>query len=125
MPQRLHLAFKGYASEAKRLRNDVRVWLLNAGVNGTTGNDIVLAASEAFINAVEHPTNKASNTIEVTGDIDQHEVVLRVRDQGQWQEDIDPGRDHHGLHLMRRVMTEVTINHLPSGSVVTLRRTLY
>ncbi len=124
MRQRLQLTLSGEASDAKRLRNDVRAWLLDAGINGTTGNDIVLAANEAFINAVEHPTDKTQDTIEVSGEIGTHDVVLRIRDHGQWQHHTDPARGHYGHDLIRRIMTETTIQPLATGTVVTLRRTL-
>ena len=122
LPLRLFLG--GDPSEAKRLRNDLRAWLLESGVNGTAGYDIVLAVNEAFINAVEHPVDRTSSTIEVTAEFAGREITVRIRDDGQWQEDLDPGRNHYGHNVMRTVMTDVTTRRTPTGTQVTLRKVL-
>lgn len=123
MPRRLHLTF-GHAWDAKQLRNELRAWLREAGINGTIAIDIVLSANEPFINAVEHPTDKASNAIEVIGDIADNELVLRIRDHGRWQPTQDPSQNHYGHDLIRHLMTDTAVQPTPSGTTITLRRTL-
>ena len=58
MDRRLELELRADPSEAKRLRNELHAWLLEAGINGSTGYDIAAAATEAFINAIEHPAQR-------------------------------------------------------------------
>ena len=55
------LELRADPSEAKRLRNELHVWLLEAGINGSTGYDIAAAATEAFINAIEHPAQRRTS----------------------------------------------------------------
>ena len=111
-------------SAGARLRIDLKKWLLGAGINGTTGDAIVSAVTEAFINAVEHPVDRSSGQVAVEGEVSGPEVVFRVRDQGRWNETVDLTRDHYGYRLMKAQMDSVEVERGGSGTVVTLRRTL-
>jgi anti-sigma regulatory factor (Ser/Thr protein kinase) len=71
MAETLHLALSADPSEAKRLRNQLHAWLLGAGINGSTGAEMVLAANEAFVNAVEHPRHRRSGEIVIRGHVDE------------------------------------------------------
>jgi hypothetical protein len=57
------LVLSGDASNARRLRAELHSWLLDAGINGVVGSDIVGAVSEAFGNAVAHPLGRASDQV--------------------------------------------------------------
>jgi anti-sigma regulatory factor (Ser/Thr protein kinase) len=112
------------ASAGRRLRADLTRWLHAAGVNGTTGYEIVSAVSEAYANAVEHPVDRASRQVAIEGEFRGHEVVFRVSDQGRWDETRDPSRGHYGYRLMEAQMDSVEVERSRSGTVVTLRRTV-
>jgi anti-sigma regulatory factor (Ser/Thr protein kinase) len=63
MSRQLELELRSDPSESKRLRKELHAWLLDEGINGATGQDIILAASEAFANSVQHPTGRTSERI--------------------------------------------------------------
>jgi anti-sigma regulatory factor (Ser/Thr protein kinase) len=97
--------------------------LLEAGVNGTTGDDLLMAATEAFINAVEHPVERASDRIVVRGEIDaDRRVAFEIEDDGRWQPHADQARDHFGFLLMRAGVDSVDVARSDAGTIVTLIR---
>jgi anti-sigma regulatory factor (Ser/Thr protein kinase) len=98
--------------------------LLRAGIDGRVGSEIATAANEAFLNAVQHPLDRATDQIEVEGEVGSGEVVVRVRDDGLWNAELDPDRPHFGLGLIAALTDSVKIEREASGSVVTLRRKL-
>jgi anti-sigma regulatory factor (Ser/Thr protein kinase) len=124
MAQTLHLSLSAHPSEAKRLRNELHAWLLEAGINGSTGGEIVLAANEAFVNAVEHPRHRRSREIAIRGQVAEGRVVVSVSDDGRWQEDVDPSRDHFGQLLMWELMSIVRVRRGDAGTTVVLTRRL-
>jgi anti-sigma regulatory factor (Ser/Thr protein kinase) len=121
---RFELAVADDPSAGGRLRAELREWLLAKGVNGVVGDEIVSAVTEAFINAVEHPVDRASGRVAVEGEFSGREVMFRVRDQGRWNETVDRTRDHYGYRLMEAQMDSVHVQRGGSGTVVTLRRTI-
>jgi anti-sigma regulatory factor (Ser/Thr protein kinase) len=123
MHSRLELELKADPSEAKRLRNELHAWLLDAGINGPTGFDITLAATEAFINTIEHPVQRLSKQVSVQGEISaDRTVVLKISDDGRWQQQIDAGRDQYGYSLIRATVTSIEIRDHDHGTTVTLIR---
>jgi anti-sigma regulatory factor (Ser/Thr protein kinase) len=114
----------GDPSAGSRLRTELREWLLGAGVNGMVGHEITSAVTEAFVNAVEHPVDRASAQVVVEGEVSGQQFVFRVRDQGRWDEEVDPARDHYGYRLMEAQMDSVDVERGAAGTVVTLRRTI-
>lgn len=124
MAQTLHLNLSADPSEAKRLRNELGVWLRGTGINGSTGAEIVVAANEAFINAVEHPRDRRSGEIVIRGQVGERQVVVCVCDDGRWQEQADPSRDHYGHILMGELMSSVCVQRGGAGTNVVLTRRL-
>jgi len=121
--RRLELVLVSAPSEGKRLRNELHAWLLTAGINGATGQDLATAATEAFINAVEHPVERSSDRIFVRGEIDaDRRVTLEIEDDGRWQPHADQSRDHFGFLLMRTGVDSVDVARSEGGTIVTLRR---
>lgn len=124
MAQTLQFELSADPSEAKRLRNQLRAWLLKAGINGSIGAEIVLAANEAFVNAVEHPCHRRSGEIVIRGQVDEGQVVVWISDDGRWQEVADPSRDHYGQLLMEELMSIVRVQRSGAGTTVVLTRDL-
>jgi anti-sigma regulatory factor (Ser/Thr protein kinase) len=91
-------------------------------INGSTGSEITSAVTEAFINAVEHPRDRAAEQIAVEGSLRGRSVVFRVRDQGRWNDTVDDTRGHYGYRLMEALMDSVDVERGVAGTVVTLRR---
>ena len=107
------------------LRRLTARWLREAGAEGDEVHDLVMAANEAWQNALEHGTNFARTTVGVDLEVDRHgEVTITVRDAGSRDRapsDPDRGR---GIELMRALADEVTLELAPHGSTVRLRRAL-
>jgi PAS domain S-box-containing protein len=100
-------------------------WLREAGAEGDEVHDLVMAANEAWQNALEHGTNFARTTVGVDLEVNPHgEVTITIRDAGSRDRapsDPDRGR---GIELMRALADEVTLELAPHGSTVRLRRAL-
>lgn len=124
MARTLRLRLAGGAAEAKKLRNELHRWLLEAGINGSIGAEIVAATNEAFVNAVEHPRQRRSCAITVSGHVNEKQLVVEVGDDGHWQEQTDPSRDHYGQSLMAALMTSVRVERSQAGTTVVLTRRL-
>jgi PAS domain S-box-containing protein len=107
------------------LRRLLARWLREAGAEGDEVHDLVMAANEAWQNALEHGTGFARTTVGVDLAVDDHgEVRITVRDAGSRERmpsDPDRGR---GIELMRALADEVTLELAPHGSTVRLRRAL-
>ncbi len=110
------------------LRRLTARWLREAGAEADETHDLVMAANEAWQNALEHGTQFARATVGVDLEVDaHHEVTITVRDPGppsrlsRPASDPDRGR---GVELMRALADEVTLELAPQGSTVRLRRAL-
>ena len=124
MARTLRLSLVSERHEARKLRKELRRWLLEAGINGSTVAEIMLAANEAFINAVEHPLQRRSGQIEISGRVGDGHVVIRVGDDGRWQDYADRSRDHYGQLLMEALMSSVRVQRRETGTTVVLTRLL-
>jgi PAS domain S-box-containing protein len=107
------------------LRRLLARWLREAGAHGDEVHDLVMAANEAWQNALEHGTGFARTTVGVDLELAPNgEVTITVRDAGSRDRapsDPDRGR---GIELMRALADEVTLELAPHGSCVRLRRAL-
>lgn len=116
-----HRAIPTAPSEA---RAALREWLAAVGATSAESSDIVLAASEAAMNVVEHAYEQAdAGEFTVEGYLDRDTVVIIVRDLGRWSEVQARGRGR-GLKLMESLMDSVQLSFSAEGTVVVMRRTL-
>jgi PAS domain S-box-containing protein len=107
------------------LRRMLTRWLREAGAQEDEVHDLVMAANEAWQNALEHGTGFARTTIGVDLEADPGgQVAITVRDAGRRDRSpSDPDRGR-GIELMRALADEVTLELAPHGSTVRLRRAL-
>jgi anti-sigma regulatory factor (Ser/Thr protein kinase) len=105
------------------LRRMLRRWLIEMGAAPDEMGGIVMAANEAWQNAIEHGHDFQPVPVNVRFERDEDDVVVTVRDaggRGQPAGDPDRGR---GIELMRGLMDDT---HLDLGShrggVAVLRR---
>jgi anti-sigma regulatory factor (Ser/Thr protein kinase) len=107
------------------LRRMLARWLREAGAQDDEVHDLVMAANEAWQNALEHGTGFARTTIDVDLEVDAGgQVSITVRDAGRRDRSpSDPDRGR-GIELMRALADEVTLELAPHGSTVRLRRAL-
>ncbi|MDX6684175.1 MAG: hypothetical protein QOF86_303 [Baekduia sp.] len=107
------------------LRKVLARWLREAGAEADEVHDLVMAANEAWQNALEHGTGFARTTIDVDLEVDEYgQVRITVRDAGRRDRSpSDPDRGR-GIELMRALSDEVTLELAPHGSTVRLWRAL-
>lgn len=112
-------------SELAGLRRELADWLATIGVSAPTAWAIVLAASEAAANAVEHGYGcDGRGRILVTACHEGAEIALTVADRGSWR-DRASGRDRgRGRAIMERVMDDVVVRRLAGCTTVRMRARL-
>jgi len=71
------------------LRRKLGRWLESYGVAEAEVFDVLLASSEAFANAVEHPLRPAAAVIDVEAELAAGVLRLTVRDYGDWRNERD------------------------------------
>jgi anti-sigma regulatory factor (Ser/Thr protein kinase) len=118
------LDFPDIPADAARLvgvRRTLQDWALAAGLPHTTAADLVLAAYEAMANSAEHAYRNRPGTIDLLATCDDDEVVVTVRDRGDWRPPpADPGHRGRGL-LMIRSMSQAEVEPGPHGTTVRMR----
>jgi serine phosphatase RsbU (regulator of sigma subunit)/anti-sigma regulatory factor (Ser/Thr protein kinase) len=105
------------------LRRTLGRWLTGAQLTQDEQFDIVLAASEAAANAIEHAYGARQATFAVSCERDAQVVRITVRDDGRWRESRPYGRGR-GLTIMRALMDTVDIESSESGTTVALSKRL-
>jgi PAS domain S-box-containing protein len=119
-----HLKLSPDADALRSLRRVLGRWLAEAGAERDEAHDLVMAANEAWQNALEHGTGFARTTIDVTFEAANGQVAITVRDPGRRDRSpSDPDRGR-GIELMRALADEVSLDLAPHGSTVRLRRAL-
>lgn len=121
-PASLHLRLQAKPESALVLRERLGLWLEELGASGHELYDISLAASEAFVNAVEHPHEPSADVIEVDGGVSDHSVSIVIHDFGLWRDGRQREEGGYGFPLMRRLMDAVRVETGLDGTSVTLRR---
>jgi PAS domain S-box-containing protein len=109
------------------LRRVLDRWLVEVGAERDEVHDLVMAANEAWQNALEHGTSFARTTVAIDLEAEDEHVTVTIRDSGTGRapEDAhsDPDRGR-GIELMRALTDEVSLELAPLGSRVRLRRAL-
>jgi anti-sigma regulatory factor (Ser/Thr protein kinase) len=107
------------------LRAHLRLWLTRHGTAEDEVLDILLAANEAFNNALLHSRHPQSIAVQVDASISRGVVEIVVRDHGRWRES-DRGTEGAGLglKLMHALMDTVDLDTTREGTTVRLRRVL-
>ncbi len=87
--------------------------------------DVLLAANEAFTNALVHARQPRSIAVHVDASFSNGVVEIVVRDHGRWREGAPrPGSAGFGLELMHALMDVVDLQMTGEGTTVRLRRRL-
>jgi len=108
------------ADQLAGVRRRLGEWLEGAGVPESLGADIVLVASEACTNCVEHAyRGRADGTILVESEAVDREIRLRVVDSGSWKQPAaHPGNSGRGLLLMRAISDSMEVHGTADGTTV-------
>jgi anti-sigma regulatory factor (Ser/Thr protein kinase) len=117
-PLMLELAAR--PSALREVRRRLERWLGVAHVPPALAARVVLCASEATANAVQHAYGLQDALVWVSARRVGGDLELRVRDEGHWREPPTQRRGR-GLGLMSAFADEVELDHDDEGTVVTLR----
>jgi serine phosphatase RsbU (regulator of sigma subunit)/anti-sigma regulatory factor (Ser/Thr protein kinase) len=119
----LRLSFPADPMVLVSLRQALRQWLGELGADEEETYDVLVAATEAAANAVEHAYGPGDEQFVLTAEIVEGEVHLTVADQGRWRPARGTNRGR-GIDLMRQLMDEVDVTMADHGTVVRMRRRL-
>jgi anti-sigma regulatory factor (Ser/Thr protein kinase) len=85
---------------------------------------VILAAVEAFTNAVEH-SGQASSSVDVDGTFGDGRVTISIRDYGTWKSEQSLQKeDGLGLAIIDVLMDGVRVDRQVDGTTVTMSRRL-
>ena len=127
-PMRLELDPQGDGLHLREVRRTVRAWLDAAGLPEVMVEELVLAASEACANVVDHSGARATVHCPagwIDGAISDDAVRIVVTDRGRWlhrpptSERSTRGR---GLQLMRGLVDDMQLVTGAEGTTVELVR---
>jgi anti-sigma regulatory factor (Ser/Thr protein kinase) len=123
-PETLSLRVAAKPAQAALLRAHLRLWLADQRLSESEILDLLLAANEAFGNAITHAHQPRSIAVHVDASMDDGVVEVVVRDHGRWQESRHTGGAGLGLALMHALMDTVELHAAREGTTVRLRRAL-
>jgi anti-sigma regulatory factor (Ser/Thr protein kinase) len=119
----LSLRLAARPGQALLLRAHLRLWLTEQYAAEDEVLDILVAATEAFMNATLHARQPRSVAVQVEAWISRGVVEIVIRDHGGWQDQPSSGAGL-GLPLMHALMDTVDIQASREGTTVRLRRML-
>jgi GAF domain-containing protein/anti-sigma regulatory factor (Ser/Thr protein kinase) len=120
----LRLTFDADPTVLSGMRQSLRDWLAAAGAGEDATYDVLVAATEAAANAVEHAYGPVDATFELEARVqrDGH-IALVVRDSGSWR----PPRGHNrgrGTLLMQQLMDDFEVTTGETGTEVRMSKRL-
>ncbi|MBP2479330.1 PAS domain S-box-containing protein [Crossiella equi] len=122
-PAPLAATFPAAPAQLARMRAALRTWLGQCDLPELTVQNVLVAAGEAFGNAVEHAyRGRAPGEVRLRAQARGHELELTVADSGGWQTPRPEDNPHRGrgLGMMRTLADHAEITHGPDGTTVTL-----
>ena len=130
--EKLETAFPPRCGSAGQMRQALRAYLSGQALNATVVYDVVLAADEAFINAVSH-AEAADDLIRVTACVSESEASVQIQDGGggfayrrSSPRSVPDVRcaNGRGVFIMESLMDEVSIRSGRGGTIVRMVRHL-
>ena len=123
--QHLRLRLPRHPVSVSLARHALRRWLEELDLEPGEVDDLTLALSEACANAVEHAHGTRREAVEVEVRMEAAELLLTVRDYGQWREEREGSTERgRGLDLMRSVLDSVEVARGADGTFMTLHKRL-
>ncbi|MFC3965535.1 ATP-binding protein [Nocardia jiangsuensis] len=121
-PRALEIEFPARAAELADVRHALRDWLAENTADPDRAYDLLLAASEACTNSVEHGHREDGRVITLRAEVDGRKVCITITDGGTWHpadEDADSHRGR-GLMLIRALVPDTRVIVGDAGTVVEL-----
>ena len=129
----LETAYPPRCASAAQMRRALRAYLSEQALDATVIYEVVLAADEAFINAVGH-AEVADDPIRVTARVSESEASVEIQDGGgggfTLRESHPPSvpdvrrASGRGVFLMESLMDEVSVRSGRRGTIVRMVRRL-
>ena len=98
----------------------MRGFLADTSLSDDEIEDLLLAASEAANNAVEHAQEPTEPFFDVCTEVNDGEVTIVIQDHGGWRQPTSPSDRGRGLAMMR-ALADTTVTARLNGTVVTIR----
>ena len=112
--------FPSVLSSVIGMRQELRGLLADTSLSDDEIEDLLLAASEAANNAVEHAQEPTEPFFDVCTEVNDAEVTIVIRDHGGWRQPTSPSDRGRGLAMMR-ALADTTVTARLNGTVVTIR----
>ena len=122
-PGPLNVTFPAEAAQLAPVRDTLRGWLVQTGVDDERMQDVLIATGEAVSNAIEHGhRNRPEGIVSLIATAVVDRLQVTVADTGTWKRprtiaDISRGR---GMALMRGLMEDFTIHSDDNGTTVSM-----
>jgi anti-sigma regulatory factor (Ser/Thr protein kinase) len=124
MPEKvIELTVATRARELAAIRERLRSWLRRERATDRETFAIVLAASEACANVMEHAYGSGEATFDLRAENQGGVVGITVRDWGRWRQSQGSGRGR-GISVMEAFMDQVQVSRTESGTVVSMSKRL-
>ncbi len=104
----------------RAMRLELHPFLDMTGLPGDELDDLVLAASEAAANAVEHASLPTPPFFDVLTEVGEHSARIVIQDHGRWRAPTAPGDRGRGLQMIG-VLADATLTVGSRGTTVVLR----
>jgi serine/threonine-protein kinase RsbW len=106
-------------AELAALRDGLRAWLVEHGLDEDTERSTVLAVSEAAANSIEHGYGgDGAGVVTVMASLHDGRLDVEVRDEGAWRDGPRDGDRGRGLAIMRSIMDRLSVERDDGATVV-------
>jgi anti-sigma regulatory factor (Ser/Thr protein kinase) len=102
------------------MRRELRGFLDATALSADAIEDLVLAASEAANNAIEHAQQPTKSFFDVCAVVDDGAVTIVIRGHGGWRQPTSPSSRGRGLAMME-ALADTTVTAGSHGTTVTIR----
>jgi len=107
------------------VRQELRAWLAEAGLDQRRVDDVIQACAEGCTNTVRHAygeqTGEATLELRLRGD---GTLLVRIRDGGRWRTQSHVDSSGHGLDIMRALSDDVHVHTTQQGTTVLMETRL-
>jgi anti-sigma regulatory factor (Ser/Thr protein kinase)/putative methionine-R-sulfoxide reductase with GAF domain len=124
IPDELRLRLPAQPKTLAQVRRILRRWLRDRGATERDVAEVTIAVSEACANAIEHAYSPAPASFELEATGQNGEVIVTVRDRGQWRASSRGEHRGRGLSIITSAMDDVQVDRAESGTVIVMRRRL-
>lgn len=113
-----------YPSQLRLMRSFIHRWLTHYDLGAGETYDVVLAASEAIANSIEHAYQNTQAEVLIKGYIHEDHVELSVEDRGSWLLETKTEERGRGLLIIEEIMDEHKIEQGKNGTTVWMKKQL-